>query len=69
MKRICRGENKIKNEWYNVEGITKFENNDIEIIHLELKVKANSIEEACKKARKFVEPVAQFEPTKCEWKV
>lgn len=57
----------MKNEWYNVEGIANFENNDIDIISLELRVKASSIEEACKKAREFIKPIAEFEPIKCNW--
>ena len=58
----------MNNEWYTVKGITQFEDKDIHIISLELMVKAISIEEACKKAREFIKPIAKFEPTNCEWK-
>ena len=57
----------MKDEWYTVEGITKFEDKDINITSLELMVRANSVEEACKKARDFIKPIAEFEPTKCIW--
>ena len=58
----------MNDEWYIVKGITQFEEKDIEIISLELMVKAISIEEACKKAREFIKPIAEFEPISCEWK-
>ena len=58
----------MNNEWYTVKGVTQFEEKDINIISLELMVRANSIEEACKKAREFIKPIAEFEPTSCEWK-
>lgn len=56
------------NDWYTVKGITHFEGKDINIVSLELMVKAISIEEACEKAREFIKPIAEFEPTSCEWK-
>jgi len=34
-------------DWYRVEGTTRFEERDIEIVEIELMVKATSIEEAC----------------------
>ncbi len=58
----------MNDEWYIVKGLTQFENKDIDIISLELMVKAISIEEACKKAREFIKPIAEFEPISCEWK-
>ena len=58
----------MNDEWYVVKGLTQFENKDIDIISLELMVKAISIEEACKKAREFIKPIAEFEPISCEWK-
>jgi len=42
-------------DWYRVEGTTRFEERDIEIVSLELLVKATCIEDACQKARKFLE--------------
>ena len=58
----------MNDEWYIIKGITQFENKDIDIVSLELMVKAISIEEACKKAREFIKPIAEFEPISCEWK-
>ena len=55
-------------DWYKVEGTTHFEERDIEIVDIKLLVKATSIEEACQKARKFLKPVAELDPIKCEWK-
>lgn len=58
----------MNNEWYEVSGITHFEEQDIHILNLDLLVKATSVEEACQKVREFVKPIAEFEPTKCNWK-
>ena len=54
-------------DWYQVEGTTSYKEGEIHIISLELLVKASSIEEACKKSREFLAPIAEFDPTKCEW--
>lgn len=59
----------MKSEWYIVKGVTPFKDKDINIVSLELMIKASSIEEACKKAREFIKPIAEFEPTNCVWNV
>ena len=54
--------------WYTVKGNSIYrEEESCHIIKAEIWVKANSIEEACEKVRKFLKPVADFEPTKCKW--
>ena len=54
-------------DWYIVKGNTRYRGEGCHLIKAELWVKANSVEEACEKARKFLKPVADFEPTKCKW--
>lgn len=53
---------------YEMEGTTQYEDTDINIVEIKLLVHANSIEEACQKAREFIKPIATFVPIKCEWK-
>lgn len=55
-------------EWYIVKGNTCYRGESCHLIKAELYVKATSMEDACQKARKFLEPVADFEPIKCKWK-
>ena len=57
----------MNDDWYTVKGVTQFEDKDINIVSLELMVRASSVEEACKKARDFIKPIAEFEPTDCNW--
>ena len=54
-------------DWYKVEGTTLYKEGNFFIVSLELLVKATSIEDACKKARDFLAPIAEFDPIKCEW--
>ena len=54
-------------DWYHIEGTTSYKEGKIHIISLELLVKATSIEDACKKSREFLAPLADFDPIKCEW--
>ena len=55
-------------EWYIVEGLGIYGDKKIHIAKAEILVKAESVEDACVKARTFVSPIAEFCPTKCERK-
>ena len=55
------------NDWYKVKGCTKYHGDNIHILNIEFLVKATSIEDACAKTREFLSPIAEFDPTKCEW--
>lgn len=52
---------------YEIKATTQYEDKDVNIIEINLLVEANSIEEACKKARDFIKPIAILVPIKCEW--
>ena len=52
---------------YEIKATTQYEDKDVNIIEITLLVEANSIEQACKKARDFIKPIATLVPIKCEW--
>ena len=54
-------------DWYIVKGNSRYRGEGCHIIKAEIWVKASSIEEACEKVRKFLEPIADFEPMSCKW--
>ena len=54
-------------DWFVVKGITKYRGETCHLVKAELLVKALTMEDACAKARKFLEPVADFEPMSCKW--
>ena len=56
-----------KESWFVVKGVTKYRGETCHLIKAELLIKALTLEDACAKARKFLEPVADFEPMSCKW--
>ena len=56
-----------KEDWFVVKGITKYRGETCHLVTAELLVKALTMEDACAKARKFLEPVADFEPMSCKY--
>ena len=54
-------------DWYTVKGFTIYREETCHLVKAEILIKASSIEDACNKARKFLEPIADFEPMKCKW--
>ena len=57
----------MKNEWYMVKGNTRYRGENCHLLKAKILVMADSVEDACEKARNFLKPVADFEPTKCKW--
>ena len=53
--------------WYTVKGFTIYRGESCQLVKAEILVKALTMEDACAKARKFLEPVADFEPMSCKW--
>ena len=54
-------------KWYIVKGDGLYRNGCF-LTRAKIWVEASSVEEACQKARKFLEPCTVFEPRKCKWK-
>lgn len=54
-----------ESKWYSISGDCQLYRNDIDVVECSLQVWAESIEEACQKVRKCIEPIGQFNPTKC----
>ena len=57
-----------KEDWFVVKGITTYRGETCHLVEAELFIKALTMEDACAKARKFLKPVADFEPMSCKWK-